>query len=153
LPLTTSVAAVATKSHVGTQDIPTKASARRILIVDDNEDSAESMALLLQLDEHQVQMAHDGLTALKLAQSFQPDIILLDIGLPGMNGYDVARRLRAQSDTSGAQLIALTGYGQEEDQQRSKEAGFDYHLVKPVEPETLQALLNSMPEVAAPGKI
>ncbi len=152
LPLTTAAAASA-RSQTTTQKVAAPTTAKRILIVDDNEDAAESMALLLTFDGHQAQMAHDGLTALKLAQSFQPEVILLDIGLPGMNGYDVARRLRGQAETSAAQLIAMTGYGQEEDRERSKEAGFDFHLVKPVEPETLQQLLNSMPAAAAPHSL
>jgi len=148
LPLTSAVAEKGSPS-VAPQETKSANSTRRILIVDDNEDSAESMALLLKFDGHQVEMAHDGLTALRVAQSFQPEIILLDIGLPGMNGYDVARQLRAQPETNRAQLIALTGYGQEEDRKRSKEAGFDYHLVKPVEPEALQHLLNSVPTAAS----
>jgi CheY-like chemotaxis protein len=151
LPLSTVVAEKGSPS-IAPQDTKSANSTRRILIVDDNQDSAESMALLLKFDGHQVEMAHDGLTALRVAESFQPEIILLDIGLPGMNGYDVARQIRTQPETSRAQLIALTGYGQEEDRQRSKEAGFDYHLVKPVEPRVLQHLLNSIP-AAAPSQM
>jgi signal transduction histidine kinase/DNA-binding response OmpR family regulator len=115
----------------------------RILVVDDNADAAESLALLLQIAGHEVQSCHDGPAALAAAQAFQPDIILLDIGLPGMDGHEVARRLRAQKEFEKVLLVALTGYGQDEDQRRSREAGFDHHLVKPVEPEALFALFPS----------
>jgi signal transduction histidine kinase/CheY-like chemotaxis protein len=115
---------------------------KRILVVDDNRDSADSLALLLRLGGHEVEMAHDGSSALALAQAFRPEVILLDIGLPGMSGYEVARKLR-EVDQPRPLLIALTGYGQEEDQRRSLEAGFDYHLVKPVEMAKLLSLVNS----------
>jgi PAS domain S-box-containing protein len=116
----------------------------RVLVVEDNLDSAEMMAFILRLDGHQVRLADGGLAALDAAHAFQPQVVLCDIGLPDMNGYDVARRLREQPDFEQTRLIALTGYGQEEARRRAKEAGFDYHLVKPVEPETLSALLSSI---------
>ncbi|MFL6214182.1 MAG: PAS domain S-box protein [Blastocatellia bacterium] len=115
----------------------------RILVVDDNVDSAESIALLLELNGHQVRMAHDGPTALEVAGSFRPEVIVLDIGLPGMDGYEVARRLRNDSAIREALLIALTGYGQDEDRQQSLAAGFDHHLVKPIDTDTLQDLIAS----------
>jgi len=115
----------------------------RILIVDDNVDTARSLKLLLSMGGHEVEIAHDGLATLKVADSFRPDVILLDIGLPRMDGYEVARRLRARPDMQRALLVALTGYGQDDDRRRSQEAGFSAHLVKPVRLEILQALLTN----------
>jgi len=115
----------------------------RILIVDDNVDTARSLKLLLSMEGHEVEIAHDGLATLKVADSFRPDVILLDIGLPRMDGYEVARRLRARPDMQRALLVALTGYGQDDDRRRSQEAGFSAHLVKPVRLEILQALLTN----------
>ena len=108
-----------------------KRSQRRVLVVDDNRDAADSLSLLLQTQGHEVQTAYDGAEALQRASDFQADLVLLDIGLPLMNGFEVARRLR--SGGSAARLVALSGYGQPEDVQRSREAGFDAHLVKPVD--------------------
>ncbi len=116
----------------------------RILVVDDNLDAAESLALILELSGHTVQMAHEGVTALEAAHSFQPQVILLDIGLPQMDGYEVARRLREQPDANKLFLIAVTGYGQDQDRERSKLAGFDRHLVKPIDPSALQSMLASL---------
>jgi PAS domain S-box-containing protein len=116
----------------------------RVLVVDDNIDSAESMALLLKLGGHEVQLAHDGQAALDIARMFQPNVVLLDIGLPRMDGYEVARRLRNDPALQKTVLIALTGYGQAEDRRQSKMAGFDHHFIKPVDPEALEALINSM---------
>ncbi|HEY9396807.1 MAG TPA: ATP-binding protein [Burkholderiales bacterium] len=112
---------------------------RRILIADDNLDAAESLATLLGLDGDEVRVAHDGLEAVELEEHFAPDVVVLDIGMPALNGYDAARLIRARG--SKALLIALTGWGQENDKRSSREAGFDFHLVKPAEPETLRALL------------
>jgi PAS domain S-box-containing protein len=112
---------------------------RRILVVDDNQDSAESLALLLEIYGHEVQVAFTGPAALDRARTFLPDVVLLDIGLPGMDGYEVARQLRAERD--GCRLVALTGYGQDEDRRRSREAGFDHHLIKPVDLEALVRVL------------
>lgn len=106
---------------------------RRILVVDDNVDSAESLAMLLQLTGHDVRMANDGLEAVEVAAAFVPEVILLDIGLPKLNGYEAAREIRQQEWGKSMTLIALTGWGQEEDRQRSKEAGFNSHMVKPVD--------------------
>ncbi|HSE53834.1 MAG TPA: response regulator [Gemmatimonadales bacterium] len=115
---------------------------RRILIVDDSRDAAESLAMLLSLSGHHVLVSHHGEEALRLAASERPEVILLDIGLPGIDGYEVCRRLR-QSGLDGALIIAMTGYGQERDRQRSKDAGFDTHTVKPVELDHLMELLAS----------
>jgi PAS domain S-box-containing protein len=114
---------------------------RRILIVDDNKDSAESLAMLMRLLGHDVHTAHDGEAGLHAAAQFDPDIVLLDIGLPRLDGLEVARRLRGDLGLRDALLIAMTGYGQDEDRRRSQGAGFDAHLVKPVDFNELQALL------------
>ncbi|MGH8513070.1 MAG: response regulator, partial [Gammaproteobacteria bacterium] len=114
---------------------------RRLLVVDDNVDAAESLAVMLGMWGYTVETAYDGLSAIERAQAKAPDGAILDIGLPQMNGYDVARRLRADPATRGALLIALSGYGQAEDRQRAREAGFDHHFVKPIEPSALRAWL------------
>ncbi|MGQ0811653.1 MAG: ATP-binding protein [Nitrospiraceae bacterium] len=121
----------------------------RILVVDDNLDGAESLALLLKLKGHEAVIAEDGPTALRTVPIFKPSIVLLDLGLPEMDGHEVARRLRAAYPQDRFTLIALTGYGQEEDRRRTKEAGFDHHLVKPVDPKTLDRLMASH-RVASP---
>jgi len=115
--------------------------ARRILVVDDNQDAANSLGMLLRLTGQEVQVAHDGLGALQAVRAFRPDVVFLDLGMPGMDGYEVARRLRDAPEVKGVVLVALTGWGQDEDRLRSQEAGFDHHLVKPIEPEALCALL------------
>ena len=116
----------------------------RILVVDDNKDAAESMATLLELWGHEVKRTYDGTRALAMGIDYRPEVIFLDIGLPGMDGYEVAGRLREMPETARAVLVAVTGYGQEEDRRRSRRAGFDHHLVKPVAPETLRLLLTSL---------
>jgi DNA-binding response OmpR family regulator len=113
----------------------------RILIVDDNHDSAMSLAMLLSITGHETRTAHDGESALSTAESFLPDVVLLDIGLPKLNGYEVAQRIREQAWGKSMFLIAVTGWGQEEDRQRSAEVGLDVHMVKPVEPAALEKLL------------
>jgi PAS domain S-box-containing protein len=122
---------------VVTSEAQSPSAPRRILVVDDNRDSAESMAMLLRLCGHQTWLAFDGDSAVSLAAEHAPDTVVLDIGLPGMDGYQVARTLRGLPQTSDSLLIALTGYGQEEDRQRSKAAGFSEHFVKPVDVESL----------------
>jgi PAS domain S-box-containing protein len=119
--------------------------ARRILLVDDNVDFAESLALALQLDGHSTRIAHDGSAALLAAPEFMPEVVLLDVGLPQLDGYQVVRRLREQPQTRNAVIIALTGYGDAEHRRRTREAGFDHHLLKPVEPAVLNGLLRSLP--------
>jgi two-component system CheB/CheR fusion protein len=122
---------------------PAASARRRIVVVDDNVDAAESLALLLQHDGHEVQVAHDGHAALDVARGFQPDVVLLDIGLPGLNGYDVARRLRVDPAVPALTLVALTGFGQDEDRRRTSAAGFDHHLTKPVEYDALAELIGT----------
>jgi PAS domain S-box-containing protein len=116
---------------------------RRILVVDDNVGAAKMLSLLLcRLGPHEVRTAHDGYSTFQLAASFRPDIIFLDIGLPTMDGFEVARRIRADSTFNHTLLVAVTGYGQDEDRQRSRDAGFDEHLVKPVDVASLRQTLN-----------
>jgi PAS domain S-box-containing protein len=117
-------------------------ASRRVLVVDDNVDAAESMAILLRLMGHDVRTVHGGEAALEAVASEQPELVLLDIGMPGLNGYEVARRLRAEYGPERLKLIALTGWGQEQDRRRSKEVGFDHHLTKPVELSMLQTVLD-----------
>ncbi|MGH8143056.1 MAG: ATP-binding protein, partial [Steroidobacteraceae bacterium] len=113
----------------------------RIMVVDDNVDSADSLAMLLRIDGHDVRAAHSGQEALQELPAFQPDVLLLDIGLPGMDGYEVARRIRSKPELPKISLIALTGYGQAEDRQRELAAGFDGHFTKPVDLSQLQQTL------------
>jgi signal transduction histidine kinase len=111
---------------------------RRVLVIDDNIDAAESIAVYLRLEGHEVRTVSDGAQAVAIAQVFAPQVAVVDIGLPGMNGYEVARRLRLRGKEGPALLIALTGYGQKEDRARSDEAGFDHHFVKPADPRIIQ---------------
>jgi signal transduction histidine kinase len=115
---------------------------RRILVADDNRDAAESLAMLLEMAGHEVRVAHLGQAAVSLAQVFRPDTALLDIGMPDMSGYEVAENLRREPWAAGIQLIALTGWGQESDRRRALEAGFDHHLVKPIDPDQLVGLMS-----------
>jgi CheY-like chemotaxis protein len=114
---------------------------RRILIVDDNVDSADSLAMLLQLSGHEAHTAYDGLQALETAQRLQPDVMLLDLGLPGLDGCEVCRRVRQQPWARRTLLVAVTGWGQAADRQRSQDAGFDVHLVKPVDVPALEQII------------
>jgi PAS domain S-box-containing protein len=115
--------------------------ARRVLVVDDNADAAETLAALLALDGHDVRIAGTGPDALAMLADFSPEIAFLDIGLPGMNGYELARRIRGESRHAGVRLVAVTGWGQREDRRLSREAGFDHHLTKPVDPHDVQTLV------------
>ena len=122
---------------------------RRVLVVDDNVDAAVSLGrLLTRLHGQDVKVAHDGPSGLALAEAFRPEVVILDIGMPGMDGYEVARRLRDRPESNGTLLVALTGWGQEADRRRSAEAGFDRHLVKPVDPDLLKKILDG---AAGPG--
>jgi signal transduction histidine kinase/CheY-like chemotaxis protein len=117
-------------------------SAHRLLVVDDNRDVADGLAEVLRLLGHEVRVANDGPSALTVEEAFHPDLVLLDIGLPGMDGYEVARRLRKKSEAHRPLLVAVTGWGQDEDRHRSFEAGFDVHLVKPLDVPVLEKLLD-----------
>jgi CheY-like chemotaxis protein len=114
------------------------------LIVDDNNDAATSLAMMLSILGYETRTAGDGMAGLEAAAEFRPAVALLDIGLPKINGYDVARRIRQQPWGTGMALVAVTGWGQAEDKQRAIEAGFDHHLVKPVDPTPLTQLLASL---------
>ncbi len=120
---------------------PATVPKRRVLVVDDNVDSARGTSFILQRNGHEVRLAYDGPAAVAAAQEYRPEFVLLDIGLPGMDGYEVARRLRRDENLRGIKLIAVSGYGQESDRRRSQEAGFDQHLVKPVDPGVLLGFL------------
>jgi CheY-like chemotaxis protein len=115
---------------------------KRVLVVDDNRDAADSLGMLLQFLGAEVHVVHDGPSALKAIKTFKPEVVLLDIGMPEMNGLEVARRLREDPEERGVTLVALTGWGQREDRRRTHEAGFDYHLVKPADMGMLQSILS-----------
>jgi len=116
----------------------------RILVVDDNHDSALSLAMMLSIMGHETRTAHDGESAVATAESFLPEVVLLDIGLPKLNGYEVAQRIRENAWGASMFLIAVTGWGQDEDRQRSSEVGLNVHMVKPVEPSALEKLLSEL---------
>jgi PAS domain S-box-containing protein len=131
--------------------VPRVTTVRRVLVVEDNRDSIESLTMLLNLAGYETHAAKDGLEATEAAATFRPDVILLDIGLPKLNGYEVARKIREQPWGRGMVLVALTGWGQEEDRRRSQEAGFNHHLTKPVDPDTLSKLLARIPITESAG--
>jgi CheY-like chemotaxis protein len=123
-------------------DLEPQSSGRKILVVDDNEDIADALSRLLSLLGYEVLTAYDGVRAIEVAKKELPDIVLLDIGMPEIDGYEVARKMK-NSIEKKIKLIAITGYGQEEDRTRAYESGFDYHLVKPVGVEDLKFVLQS----------
>jgi CheY-like chemotaxis protein len=138
--------------RTATGKIPNTASAatavrpprqRRILIADDNRDSAETLAALLRMEGHEVTSVHDGPVALTAFNELKPDVALLDIGMPGLTGYEVARKMRQSNAKTPLTLIAITGWGQDIDKERAFAAGFDHHLTKPVDPQRLVELLKS----------
>ncbi len=143
LPIASSVAQV-NKLPIG-QDQTSSAGKRRILVADDNRDAATTLALILKIMGNEVRTANDGLQAVEMATVFQPDVIMLDIGMPKLNGYEACRRIREQPWGKKVTLIALTCLGQDDDRRRSKEAGFDHHLVKPVDHAVLRKLLSAEP--------
>jgi len=128
------------------------AGKRRVLVVDDNLDAAEGLAMLLGLRGHQVATAYDGFAAIDQARELRPEVVLLDIGLPRLDGFEVAKRLRAEHADRPMLLVALTGYGQERDRRRAHQAGFDHHLLKPVRLEVLELLLNVVGDAPAPAE-
>jgi CheY-like chemotaxis protein len=113
----------------------------RVLVIEDNFDAAEGLATLLELWQYEVRVVHDGLSALAAARECRPQVVLLDIGLPGLDGYQVAARLRGELQLARTLLVAMTGYGQEEDRRRSEEVGIAHHFVKPIEPGELKRVL------------
>lgn len=130
-----------TWTEIQTMPAPNAVPGLRILIAEDGADCAESMAMLLRLYGHEVQIASSGPTAVETVLAYQPDVLLLDIGLPGMNGYQVAKRLKEHNGKKRPFIIAVTGFGMETDRRQSAESGIDLHLLKPVDPEQLQRLL------------
>jgi two-component system CheB/CheR fusion protein len=146
---------IETRGHTRPRETKRRPSAPtvrlRILVADDNIDAAESLAMLLRMHGHAVAVVHDGLGAVRHAAQWRPDVVLLDIAMPGLNGYEAARRIRAAAGREMPTVIALTGWGQDEDRKRSAEAGFDHHLVKPVDPGALAAILSSAAERRRPA--
>jgi signal transduction histidine kinase len=138
LPLAAQAPASATPI---TDEVQLPSAGRRILVADDNRDAADSLAMLLEMAGHEVRVAHHGRAALAVAQAFRPDTALLDIGMPEMSGYEVAQALRSEPWAVGLRLIALTGWGQDSDRRRALEAGFDHHLIKPVDPDQLAGMM------------
>jgi len=125
-------------------DVPVPGAGLKILVVDDSRDAADTCAILLELSGHHVQTAYTAQRALELAEIFRPHLFLLDIGLPDLDGYQLARKIRGTSWGRGALLIAVTGWGQDADRRRAFEAGFDHHLTKPIASETVESLIHSL---------
>jgi PAS domain S-box-containing protein len=144
LPIARDVTAERRQSGSEKGSAPPRGRGHRILVVDDNQDAANSLAMLLRMKGHDVRTAYDGLEAIDAAASHKPEVVLLDVGLPRLNGFDVARRLRESEEQRQVILVALTGWGHDEDRRRSKEAGFDHHMVKPADPAALDRVLESL---------
>jgi CheY-like chemotaxis protein len=142
LPIATRMESLV-KPSVAREEHPT--SRLRLLVVDDNRDSVESLSTLLRLMGNDVEQAYDGVEAVDVVHSFRPHVVLLDVGLPRRDGYEAARLIRREPWGRDVVLIALTGWGQEQDRKRSREAGFDHHLVKPVDPKALMKLVADIP--------
>jgi DNA-binding response OmpR family regulator len=125
--------------------VPTEigSDGRRVLIVDDNEDAAEMLAELVKAWGHSARVAHDGLNAMDVGRVYQPEVVLLDLGLPRVDGFEIARNMRAEPWGSSARIVAVTGWGRDSDRQRSRDAGFDEHLVKPVSVDLLRTMLSN----------
>ena len=138
---------------LGENDTPDASLGHRILIVDDNVDAAISLAVLLGLMGHETRTAHDGLEAMAVADQFKPDVALLDIGMPKLNGYETARRMRQETWGRQMLLVALTGWGQETDRALSDDAGFDSHLVKPVDIAEIERLLARQPTPSSVARV
>jgi CheY-like chemotaxis protein len=152
LPIASTVSTFASSQlsdKKGEDVVPTSSTLRRILVVDDNVDSADSLGQLLELLGNKVRTAYDGEAGVHAAREFQPDVVLCDIGMPKMNGYDAARRIRTEPWGRNMVLVALTGWGQADDYRKTSEAGFDHHLVKPVESDSLIKLLDGLKRTTA----
>ena len=130
--------------HQSTVDAQASASGLRILVIDDNQDSADSLAMMLELLGHEVRSATDGLAGLETAQLFRPEVMFLDILMPRLSGYDVARSIRQQQWGEHVSLVALSGWGRDDEKHRVREAGFNHHLVKPVDFDAMLALLSDV---------
>ena len=147
LPLATAAAVTdGAPHHDGScHDGARRSPRRRVLVADDNRDSADSLATMLSLMGHEAEIAYDGTDAVEKAASYRPDVIVLDLGMPRVDGYEAARRIRNEPWSDGVMLIALTGWGQEEDRARARRAGFDHHLTKPASLEALVEILDGAP--------
>jgi CheY-like chemotaxis protein len=121
---------------------------RRVVVADDNHDGADSLAMMLRTFGCEVRTAYDGAGAIDAFDAMRPDVVLLDLGMPGVDGFEAAREIRRRPGGAGALLVAMTGWGQDADRQRTREAGFDAHLVKPVDPVTLRALVSPQPQIS-----
>ncbi|MDO8680519.1 MAG: PAS domain S-box protein [Acidobacteriota bacterium] len=141
-------APAATVAAESDADDPASQPRRRVLVVDDNQDAAEALAMILSMSGHDTELAHDGIEALNAAASFRPEVIFLDIGMPTLDGHETARRIREQPWGKDMVLVALTGWGQAEDRRKSREAGFNHHLVKPADPTLVAELLSKLPLVS-----
>jgi CheY-like chemotaxis protein len=119
-----------------------------VLVVDDNRDAADSCAMMLELSGHRVETAYNGTRALQIGESFHPHVVLLDIGLPDINGYEVARRIRDSAWGAELPLVAVTGWGKDEDRERAYAAGFDHHLTKPVVPDAVESVVSAIAATA-----
>jgi CheY-like chemotaxis protein len=142
IPLAGTVNAIAASAEAKPKSDAQQVMPRRVMVVDDNVDAAAMLDMLLRSLGHETRVAHEGTAALRVAEEFRPDIVLLDIGMPGIDGYEVARRLRTLAKARPMRIVAVTGWGQEGDRERSREAGFDLHLVKPVDANELSRALN-----------
>jgi PAS domain S-box-containing protein len=151
LPIAADDRAIPDRGDPGAGDAAGRARVERILVVDDNVDAAEALSRFLRLSAHEVRVVHDGLAALVAAREMNPDVVLLDIGLPKLDGLEVARSLRARAEGPRPLLVAMTGFGQVEDRARTTAAGFDHHLTKPVDPKLLQTLMSHARRKAAPA--
>ncbi len=134
---------LADAAYVQPVTAPLTTQGRRALVVDDNADAADTFAMMLGLSGHETRMAYGGLEALTLARDFRPDVIFLDLGMPGMSGLEVARKMRADPALAHVLLVAVTGWGADEDRKKSKEAGFDIHLTKPVKFESIEEVMKT----------
>ncbi len=144
LPISTGTVQKANGTEAGLAARSITPSGHRLLVVDDNKDAAGSLAMLLRLQGHEVRVAYSGVAALEMAGAYSPDVVFLDIGMPGMDGYEVARRMRQHPGLEKVVLAALTGWGQQEDRRRTAEAGFNHHLVKPPEPKMVESVLANL---------
>jgi CheY-like chemotaxis protein len=141
---------VTTGTHP-TSEVATGSVTQRVLVVDDNRDAADSLGTLLQLQGAEVRVVYDGHAALGVLREFRPTVIFLDLGMPGLDGFEVARRIRQREDFRGIALVAVTGWGQEQDRRRTRAAGFDRHLVKPIDPGNMHSVLASLARRSASG--
>jgi signal transduction histidine kinase len=151
LPLPGGAPLVAAPAAPTAQEAAVDDSVRRILVVDDNRDAADTLALTLRMFNHDVRVVYDPLQAIELAEGFRPDLVFMDVGMPGMNGYDLVKRMRGRPWSEQTLIVALTGWGQEEDRRRSRDAGFDHHLVKPAEFADIEAMCRARRVAAASG--